>query len=171
MAPRYDLEDVKPMIEELTNVGFEALTTAGEVDDLVCNTPGTALLVLNSVCGCAGGSCRPGVALALQHKTIPDRLATVFAGVDMEAVERARELMPGIAPSSPCIALFQDGKVIRILERRHIEQAAPEDVAKVLREAFDKHCSAEGPSVPLEVFEKNQHDERCGSSISLFDGE
>lgn len=171
MAPRYDPEDVKPMIEELTNVGFEALTTAGEVDDLVCNTPGTALLVVNSVCGCAAGSCRPGVALALQHKTIPDRLATVFAGVDMEAVERARELMPGIVPSSPCIALFEDGKMIDILERRHIEQATLEEVGKVLKEAFDKYCSAEGPSVPLEVFEQNKTDERCGSSIPLFEGE
>ena len=169
MPPMYDPESVKPMVEELTNIGVESLESPEEVDDLLAR-PGSALLVVNSVCGCAAGNCRPGVALALQNKKIPNHLGTVFAGVHMEAVERARERMPQVPPSSPSIALFKDGSLIGVLERRHIEQMTAVDIANALTKAFEENCEREGPSVPLEVFEGNQHVDRCGSTIPLYGG-
>src|SRR5262245_53591507 len=117
MPPIYDPEMCKPMELELTNVGVTALRTPEEVDQALLKSPGTSLLVVNSVCGCAAGNCRPGVTLALQNDKIPDNLFTVFAGLDTEAVGRAREIMTGIQPSSPSIALFKDGQLIGILER------------------------------------------------------
>ena len=169
MRPMYEPESVKPMIDELTNIGVESLNTPEAVDELLAR-PGTAMVVVNSVCGCAAGNCRPGVTLALQNKKIPNHLGTVFAGVDMEAVERARERMPEVPPSSPSIALFKDGSLIGVLERRHIEQMTAVDIANALTKAFEENCEREGPSVPLEVFESNQHVDRCGSTIPLYGG-
>ncbi len=171
MPPMYDPEEVRPMVTELTNVGISSLTTAEEVDTAILQTPGTTLLVINSVCGCAAGNCRPGVTHALQHKKVPDNLFTVFAGMDNEAVERARELMEEVPPSSPNIALFRDGALIGILERCHIERMSAEDISGALVKVFDEHCTREGPSVAPEVFEKNEHEDRCGSSIPLYKGD
>ena len=147
MQPLYDPEGVRPMWEELAQCGVEPVQTRGNVDEAL-KRPGTTLVVVNSVCGCAAGSARPGVTRALQHSTIPDHLTTVFAGVDREATERAREHMVGVAPSSPSVALFKDGELVHMLERRHIEMMNDEMVAQNLTEAFDKYCSRQGPSVP-----------------------
>ena len=171
MPPLYDPEEVKPMVQELTNVGIQSITTAEGVDELIQNTPGTTLLIVNSVCGCAAGSCRPGVTSALQNDKIPDNLATVFAGVDTEAVQRARELMTDVQPSSPNVALFKDGKLLGVLERRHIEQMTAIDIRDALVKIFDENCTRTGPSVPREVFESNEHVDRCGSSIPLYQNE
>lgn len=171
MPPRYDPSEVKPMVEELTAVGVESLVDAESVDNMINTESGTTLLVVNSVCGCAAGNCRPGVSLALQHSVIPDKLGTVFAGMDTEAVERARERMEGVPPSSPCIALFKDSKLIGILERRHIERMTAVQIAETLTKVFDEQCTREGPSVPPEVYDANDPVKRCGSSIPLFKGE
>lgn len=171
MPPRYDPREVQPMVEELTNLGLKSLTQPGDVEELVLNRPGTALIVVNSVCGCAAGTCRPGVALALQNALIPDNLGTVFAGMDTESVERARELMTNVPPSSPAIALFKDGKLIGMMERKHIEQMTAVDIGTALTKAFDEHCTRKGPSVSPEVFESNETVERCGSSIPLYQGD
>jgi putative YphP/YqiW family bacilliredoxin len=170
MPPLYDPEMVKPMEQELTNVGVSALKSAEDVNKAILSTPGTALLVINSVCGCAAGNCRPGVTLALQNDKIPDNLYTVFAGVDMEAVQRARDLMTGVQPSSPNVALFQDGKLLGILERRHIERMSAVDIANALTKVFNEYCNRKGPSVPREVFEQNGHVDVCGSTIPLYKG-
>lgn len=170
MPPTYDPEACKPMVEELTNLGVESLTTAEDVDRVILNTPGTAMLVINSVCGCAAGSCRPGVASALRNAKIPDNLATVFAGVDMEAVERARAIMPDVQPSSPNIAMFKDGELLGILQRQHIEQMTAEDISAALIKVFDEECDREGPSVAAEVADDNESVKSCGSTIPLYDG-
>lgn len=171
MPPLYDPEMVKPMWQELANVGVEPLTSAEAVDSVLGNSEGTALCVVNSVCGCAAGGARPGVALALQNDIIPDKLVTVFAGMDQEAVARARDYMSEIPPSSPCIALFKDGRPIHVLERRHIERMTAMDIAQNLADAFNKTCVRKGPSVPREVFESNEHVDTCGSSIAPYSGD
>jgi putative YphP/YqiW family bacilliredoxin len=148
----YDREAVKPLWQELAAIGVTPLTTVAEVDSVLGQPEGTTLVIVNSVCGCAAGSARPGVALALQNKIIPDRLVTVFAGVDMEATARAREFMKGIPPSSPCVALFKDARLVYMLERRHIEGNPADLIALHLRSAFDQACSRQGPSVAPEVF-------------------
>ena len=112
---------IAPMREELTRFGVKELRTAQDVDDAVTGQSGTLMLVVNSVCGCAAGKARPGVALALQHGTTPDVVATVFAGGDVEATERARGYFTGYPPSSPAIALLRDGKLIYMMERHQIE--------------------------------------------------
>lgn len=167
MPPMYDPEAVRPMWEELVHVGFRPLTTPGEVDAALNKTSGTTLLVINSVCGCAAGNCRPGVALALQHGVIPDRLVTVFAGMDLEAVQRARERFD-FSPSSPNIVLFKNGTIACALQRSHIERMTAADIANQLVAVFDEHCTAQGPSVPPEVFAQYEHFEQCGSSIPLY---
>lgn len=169
MQPLYDPEAVKPMWQELANVGVAPLNTADAVDEAL-KKGGTTLVVVNSVCGCAAGGARPGVMLALQNKVIPDNLATVFAGVDREAVQRAREHMPEIAPSSPCIALFKDGKPAFVLERRHIEQMDAQAIAETLKKQFDETCNRQGPSIPAEEFEKINPVRQCGSKIPLYQG-
>lgn len=171
MPPMYDPEEVKPMVTELTNVGLTSLTTPEEVDTAILNTPGTSLLVINSVCGCAAGSCRPGVSLALQNEKIPDNLFTVFAGMDTEAVGRAREIMKDVPPSSPNVAIFEDGELLGILERRHIERMSAVDVSNALIKVFNEKCTRQGPSISSEAFEKNEHVDRCGSSIPLYQGD
>ena len=170
MPPIYDPEQVRPMWEELANVGVRPLTTPEAVDEVLTKTSGTVLCVVNSVCGCAAGGARPGVTLALQGDIIPDELVTVFAGMDQEAVAKARGYMTGIAPSSPCIAVFKDGAPIHVLERRHIERMNAMDIANNLTEVFKQTCSRKGPSVPPEVFDANEHVEVCGSSISPYQG-
>src|SRR5690554_49596 len=107
MPPLYDPEQVRPMWEELANVGVKPLTTAEDVDKVLGKKEGTVLCIVNSVCGCAAGGARPGASLSLQNELIPDELVTVFAGMDQEAVAQARSYMDQIPPSSPCIAVFK----------------------------------------------------------------
>ena len=164
-APMYDIEAVQPMRDELVAVGFEDLRTSQEVDKIFGETKGTLLVVINSVCGCAAGSARPGVALALQHKVIPDRLATVFAGMEYEAVDRVRELHAGYPPSSPSMVLFKDGKLAHMVERKMIEGKRPEQIARELVPIFDRYCSRPGPSIPAKEFDKLEFARVCGSSI------
>ena len=131
---------IAPMREELTRFGVRELRTAGEVDDALTKTSGTVMVVVNSVCGCAAGKARPGVALALQHTAKPDLVATVFAGADVEATERARGYFTGYPPSSPSIALFKDGKLVYMMERHQIENQEADAIATQLTTAFDTHC-------------------------------
>ncbi len=131
---------VAPMRAELTRFGVEELRTAAAVDEAVTSTSGTLMIVVNSVCGCAAGKARPGVALALQHGTKPDRVATVFAGADVEATNRAREYFTGTRPSSPSVALMRDGKLVYTLERHNIENRTAEQIAVELTAAFDRYC-------------------------------
>ena len=128
------------MRQELTRFGVTELRTAGEVDNAVTGTSGTLMIVVNSVCGCAAGKARPGVAMALSHPTRPDVVATVFAGADIEATDRARGYFTGYAPSSPSIALMRDGKLLWMLERRNIENQTAEMIAQNLTDAFDRYC-------------------------------
>lgn len=132
---------VRPMREELLAVGFEELQTPEDVDRALDAKSGTALLVVNSVCGCAAGMARPGVRLALQSGAAPDRLLTVFAGYDVDATKRAREKMGDIPPSSPSMALFKDGELVWFLPRHKIEGRQALDVATDLRNAFAQHCA------------------------------
>ena len=132
---------VAPMREELTRLGVKELRTANDVDDAVTKTPGTLMVVVNSVCGCAAGKARPGVALALQHEAKPDVVATVFAGADIEATERARGYFAGYPPSSPSIALLRDGKLLYMMERHQIENREAHVIAGDLTAAFDRFCA------------------------------
>lgn len=147
MQSYYDREMAKPMWQELADIGVKPLTSGAEVDEFMSSSKGTSLIVVNSVCGCAAGNARPGVALALQNKVIPDNLATVFAGVDREATAKARDYIVGYPPSSPSIALFKDSKLVFMLERHGIEGSAAEEVATELIGAFNEHCTKSGPSV------------------------
>jgi putative YphP/YqiW family bacilliredoxin len=131
---------VAPMRQELTRLGVEELRSAQAVDAAVTGTRGTLMIVVNSVCGCAAGKARPGIALALQHATRPDRIATVFAGADEEATARARGYFTGRRPSSPSIALLRGGELVFMLERHHIENRTAEDIAEELTRAFDAYC-------------------------------
>jgi len=132
---------IRPMREDLTRLGFEELKTPEAVDETLQNTKGTLMVVVNSICGCAAGKARPGVALALQHNAKPDKIATVFAGADIEATERARSYFTGYQPSSPSVALLKDGKLVYMLERYQIEGRGPQQIAEELTQAFDKYCS------------------------------
>lgn len=166
--PLYDPTAVQPMRDELVRVGFRELRTPDEVDKVIGAAQGTALLVVNSVCGCAAGNARPGAMLALQHRVIPDLLLTVFAGQDREATERARSYIEGYAPSSPSMALFRDGKVEMMLERHQIEGRTPLEIAADLVSAFDRVCTRPGPSIPAEEFAKVVPQHICGSSIPRY---
>ena len=132
---------VRPMREELTSLGVVELRTAAEVDEWMRQKSGTALLVVNSVCGCAAGMARPGIRLALRHDRRPDRIATVFAGQDLEATARARGHLPDIPPSSPSMAFWKDGELVWFLPRHRIEGRSTEQVAGDLQAAFDEHCA------------------------------
>ena len=132
---------VEPMRRELTRLGVEELRTPEQVDAAVAAGPGTLMIIVNSVCGCAAGKARPGVALALQHTTKPDRVATVFAGADVEATDRARQYFTGYAPSSPSIAILRHGKLVYMLERRNIENRDAPSIAGELVSAFEKFCA------------------------------
>jgi putative YphP/YqiW family bacilliredoxin len=128
------------MRDELTRLGVIELRTADEVDSTL-NKEGTVMVVVNSVCGCAAGRARPGVALALEHSLKPDTVATVFAGADIEATEKARSYFTGYPPSSPAVALLRDGKLIYMLERHQIENQEATGIASALTGAFDKYCA------------------------------
>ena len=130
------------MRAELVDLGFEELRTPEAVDAAVTGSTGTMLVVVNSVCGCAAGKARPGIALALRHGARPDRLTAVFAGFDIEATDRARGYFSGFRPSSPSIALLQDGKLVYMMERHQIEGRGPLDIASDLQGAFAKYCAA-----------------------------
>lgn len=135
----YPPELVKPMREELTHAGFEELLSADAVDKAL-EQKGTALVVINSVCGCAAANARPGVIQAIATDKKPDHLYTSFAGVDTEAVDKAREHMVPFPPSSPAMALFKDGELVHMLERHHIEGRPAEMIADNLRQAFEDYC-------------------------------
>jgi putative YphP/YqiW family bacilliredoxin len=132
---------VATMRAELTRLGVEELRTAADVDAAVKHTSGTLMIVVNSICGCAAGKARPGVALALQHPVRPDRVATVFAGADLEATDRARSYFTGYTPSSTSIGLLRDGQLLWMLERRQIENQGPEQIASMLTASFEKFCA------------------------------
>ena len=136
----YDPIMVAPMRDELVQAGVKSLASAAEVEQVLGPRKGTALVVVNSVCGCAAANARPGVVLAMRHGKKPDAVATVFAGVDREATERARSYFKGYMPSSPSMALLKDGQVVFMLQRHEIEGRAPQDIAKRLTEAFDSYC-------------------------------
>ncbi len=166
--PMYDLEAVQPMREELVAVGFEDLRTSQDVDKVFGETKGTLLVMINSVCGCAAGSARPGVALALQHSVIPDRLVTVFAGMEYDAVDRVRALHAGYPPSSPSMALFKGGELVAMVERKMIEGKTPEEIAGDLVQLFNRYCSRPGPSIPASQFARLDFARVCGSSIPRY---
>jgi putative YphP/YqiW family bacilliredoxin len=136
----YPAELVQPMKEDLTNVGFQELLSANEVDKAINESTGTLLVVVNSVCGCAAGNMRPGVKLSIQHDKKPAQLTTVFAGVDQDAVAQARKYFLPYPPSSPSIALFKDGKLVHFLERHHIEGGSAQMIAANLQAAYDEFC-------------------------------
>ena len=138
---RYDPMMVQPMREELTAIGVTELKTPEEVDAFLASKSGTTLVVVNSVCGCAAANARPGVTLAVKHAKLPDHIATVFAGVDREATDRARSYFKGYMPSSPSMALIKDGQCVFMLQRHDIEGRDPQAIARRLTEAFDKHCA------------------------------
>ncbi len=135
----YPPELVKPMREDLTNVGFQELHTPEEVEEAM-SKKGTTLVVVNSVCGCAAANARPGARISLQNSKTPDNLVTVFAGVDREATDKARSLMVPFPPSSPSIALFKDGELVHMLERHHIEGRPAEMIAENLVSAYNEFC-------------------------------
>src|SRR6266576_3252340 len=139
-VPMYDPELVRPMREELTQLGFEELRTPAAVDAVLTTERAPTLVVVNSVCGCAARNARPAAALAVQHDRRPGRLVTVFAGQDADATARARSYFTGYQPSSPQIALFKDSRLVFMLERRNIEGRNARDIAADLTAAFDKFC-------------------------------
>jgi len=139
---QYPEEMIRPMREDLSRIGVEEFRTAESVDDAVQNTSGTLMIVVNSICGCAAGSARPGVARALGTTSVrPDRVGTVFAGGDIEATERARSYFTGYRPSSPSIGILKDGELVYMLERHQIERRDPEEIATELKHAFEKVCT------------------------------
>ena len=139
LTQRYPESFIAPMREELTRVGFEDLRTPEAVDQAV-RRQGTTLVVVNSVCGCAAGKARPGIALSLTRGARPDHLTTVFAGGDIEATERARAYLAPFPPSSPSVALLKDGKVVFMMERRDIESQPAQIIAEKLQAAYEQHC-------------------------------
>ncbi|ALS24239.1 MULTISPECIES: BrxA/BrxB family bacilliredoxin [Paenibacillus] len=136
----YMKDMVQPMRDELTRIGVQELRTPEEVSAALDDMKGTTLIVVNSVCGCAAGQCRPGVAKALQHEVKPDRLFTVFAGQDKEATAKAREYFAPYPPSSPSIALMKDGQLVHFIQRHQIEDRSAEMIANDLINAFEEYC-------------------------------
>jgi putative YphP/YqiW family bacilliredoxin len=136
---RYPESFIGPMREELTRIGFEEWRSP-ELVDAAVKQPGTTLIVVNSMCGCAAGKARPGIALALTRGKRPDHLGTVFAGADLEATETARGYFAPYPPSSPSVALMKDGKLVWMLQRRDIESQPADAIAQKLRSAFEEHC-------------------------------
>jgi putative YphP/YqiW family bacilliredoxin len=166
----YDRDAVAPMWQELAAVGVEPLTSPEQVDEVMASSSGTVLVVVNSICGCAAGQARPGVMLALQNAVIPDRSVTVFAGVDRDAVDRAREFLAPHPPSSPSVGLFKDGRQVLMLHRTDLQQMSEDQVAAALQKAFAEHCTRPGPSVDAETFGKLRPYRACGSGIPLSRG-
>ena len=168
-APIYDPEAVQPMRDELLFVGFEEATTPQKVEELIAGQKDkTVFVVINSVCGCAAGSARPAAAQALQNNIIPDKLVTVFAGQDREAVDYLRnKYLSNIPPSSTFMALFKNGEVVYTMPRHHIEGRDAEDIANELQTLFNKLCGAQGPSVSNDKYNELVHAVMCGSKIPL----
>lgn len=137
---QYMRDMIQPMRDELTSLGIQELRTPEDVESKLPSAKGTALVVVNSVCGCAAGQCRPGVAKALQHDLTPDHLYTVFAGQDKEATAKAREYFAPYPPSSPSIALMKDGELVHFIERHQVEDRSAEEIAADLTSAFDRYC-------------------------------
>jgi len=140
-VPLYDPRLVQPMREELTRIGFQELRTPADVDAALATASDTTLVVVNSVCGCAARNARPAATLAIRHAHRPERLLTVFAGQDGDATARARSYFTGYPPSSPQMALFKDGKLVFMLERKNIEGRPAQDIATDLTAAFDRYCA------------------------------
>ena len=136
---RYPEQFVAPMRAELTDAGVQELRSPSDVEHALASS-GTVMIVVNSICGCAAGKARPGIVMALEHERRPDLVATVFAGADIEATERARQAFLPYPPSSPSVALLRDGKLVYMLERRQIETRDARSIADMLRQAFDEHC-------------------------------
>ena len=136
----YPPELVAPMKEDLTQLGFSELLTADDVNQVLGEKEGTTFVVVNSVCGCAAGAARPAVKDAVNNEKKPDRMVTVFAGVDKEAVDKAREFMAPFPPSSPSMAMFKDGKLVHFIERRQIEGNSAEAISNHLKQVFDHFC-------------------------------
>jgi len=137
---RYPEEFIGPMRQELTQLGVQETRTPEAVDAVLRPKAGTVMMVINSMCGCAAGRARPGIALSLQHAVLPDQVATVFAGGDLEATARVREYLADYPPSSPAVALFRDGQPVFMLQRHQIENRDAPEIAKTLTEAFDQFC-------------------------------
>ena len=129
------------MREDLTRFGVEETRTPEELDNVIQNTKGTVMVVVNSVCGCAAGLARPAIGLALKHEAVPDKVGTVFAGADIEATDRARSYFKGYFPSSPSVVILQDGRIVYMLERHQIEGRGAGAIAKDLTNAFDRLCA------------------------------
>jgi putative YphP/YqiW family bacilliredoxin len=138
---RYPEQLIVPMRQDLAQYGVKEARTAEEVNRLLAPGSGTVLMITNSVCGCAAGKARPAVGLALNHPNRPDTAASVFAGADIDAVARVRELLPGVPPSSPSMAIFRDGQPVFALHRFQIESSDAGTIAKMLTEAFDLYCA------------------------------
>ena len=136
----YDERMVAPMRQELTRIGFHELRTPDQVDSALKDAPGTTLVVVNSICGCAARNARPAVTIALKGDAKPEKLTTVFAGQDVEATQRAREYFTGYPPSSPSIGLLKDGQLVYMMERWQIEGRPAQDIASDLVEAFERFC-------------------------------
>jgi putative YphP/YqiW family bacilliredoxin len=169
--PMYDQDAVQPMRDELVAVGFKELLTSKEVEDAIkVNNEETVFVMINSVCGCAAGSARPGIGLALQNEIIPDRLYTVFAGQERDAVDKTRELVGNVPPSSPSFALFKNGDLVHFMHRHEIEGNIPQFISDYWRKIFNEKCTKQGPSIPTEHFEKVMHAKACGSKIPLYQG-
>jgi putative YphP/YqiW family bacilliredoxin len=132
---------IKPMREDLTRFGVEETRSPEEVDQVIRNTKGTLMVVVNSVCGCAAGLARPAIGMALKHSVVPDKVVTVFAGADIAATDRARSYFKGFFPSSPSVGILQNGQIVFMLERHQIEGRNPESIAKDLTDAFDRVCA------------------------------
>jgi putative YphP/YqiW family bacilliredoxin len=168
-APIYDPESVQPMRDELIYVGFDEMLTPQLVEDILSQkNDQTVFVMINSVCGCAAGSARPGVTLALQHNVIPDKLVTVFAGQDRDAVDHLRQnFLANFPPSSPSLALLKNGEVLFMMPRHHIEGRGPEEISEDLKIVFEKFCSKQGPSITKEKYDALVHAKMCGSKIPL----
>lgn len=139
LSPMYDPTMVQPMRDEVTELGVKELTTAESVEEAM-KQKGTTLVFVNSVCGCAAGSARPALRLALMNETLPDQIVSVFAGQDREATEQARSHFHGYPPSSPMFALLEDGQVVHMVPRHHIEGRTADQIAENLKEAFNQYC-------------------------------
>ena len=168
--PNYDPAAVQHMRDELTDVGFQEMFTLDDVDRELLNRPDeSVLLVVNSVCGCAAGSARPGVALALQHHTIPDHLVTVFAGMDKKVVEYIRQrFLSQFHPSSPCFALFRNGEIEFMMERKDIVNKSPEEISSILTTLFDQKCKGKGPSISPDKYQQLNNVVMCSSNIPKY---
>ncbi len=170
--PNYKPEQVQSMRDELTYVGFTELLTPDKVDEIITQSKErsdeTFFVVVNSVCGCAAGSARPGVTSALQNDIIPDNLYTVFAGMEKAAVRQLRKYLEPNLPSSPCMALFKGGELIEMIHRHDIEARSAGETTESIVKLFNDYCDAAGPSIPREKFDKLVSEQICGSTLEPY---